>query len=76
MASPKNGVEGFASFVSLAMRAVVEGVKVFIFCNFCGNEAIRAVVEGVNVFILCHFLGNEALREVVEGVKVSIFCHV
>ena len=60
MASPKNGVvEEFASFVSFwineAMRAVVEGAKVFVFCHFWENEAMRAVVKGAKVFISCHF---------------------
>ena len=38
-----------------AMRAVVEGVKVFIFCHFRENEALSAVVEGVEVVIFRHF---------------------
>ena len=80
MASPKNGVEGFASFVSFMAKRGDESsgrrCESVHFCHFWENEAIRAVVEGVKVFIFCHFLGNEALRAVVEGVKVFIFCHV
>ena len=45
----------FLSFLNGVMRAVVEGVKVVIFCNLCEKEAMRAVVEGVKVVILCHF---------------------
>lgn len=35
------------------MGAVVEGVKVFIFCHLFGGEAVRAVVEGAEVFMPC-----------------------
>ena len=40
------------------LSAVVEGVKVFVFCHFWGNEALRAVVEGVKVIVFCHFWEN------------------
>ena len=45
----------FLSFLNGVMRAVVEGVKVVIFCNLCEKEAMRAVVEGVEVVMLCNF---------------------
>ena len=51
----KSAESSFLSFLNGVMRAVVEGVKVVIFCNLCEKEAMGAVVEGGKAVILCHF---------------------